>query len=152
MARCTVWRRRRPVSFLVFRKPPFPTGCQGCRFRPGPRTMHGKGVKRLPVTDEAGQLVGIVSRSDLLRPFLRSDAAIREEIEGDVLSTTLRLAADVVHVTVSDGVVTLAGRVEERADIPVIVTLCRSVDGVVALHESIAYADDNLALDVEQPR
>ncbi|WP_406864697.1 hypothetical protein ABZO31_31320 [Streptomyces sp. HUAS MG47] len=32
---------------------------------------------------------------------------------------------------------TLTGRVGERADIPVIVRLCRSVDGVVALHESI---------------
>ncbi|MFF6793625.1 CBS domain-containing protein [Streptomyces filamentosus] len=116
------------------------------------RTMDRKGVKRLPVTDETGRLVGIVSRTDLLRPFLRGDTAIREEIEHDVLGDTLRLAPDTLRVSVDDGVVTLTGRVEERADIPVIVRLCRSVDGVVALHASIDYTYDNLALDVEPPR
>ncbi|MFE2012887.1 CBS domain-containing protein [Streptomyces sp. NPDC059491] len=116
------------------------------------RTMQRKAVKRLPVTDETGRLVGIISRSDLLRPFLRSDTAIRDEIEHDVLAGTLRLAPDTIRVTVDDGVVTLTGRVAERADIRVIVRLCRSVDGVVALHESIEYAYDNLALDVEPPR
>ncbi|MER5207983.1 CBS domain-containing protein [Streptomyces sp. NPDC002825] len=116
------------------------------------RTMHLRGVKRLPVTDETGRLVGIISRSDLLRPYLRSDTAIRDEIEHDVLAATLRLAPDTIRVTVDDGVVRLTGRVDERADIPVIVRLCRSVDGVVALHESIEYSYDNLALDVEPPR
>ncbi|MER6475594.1 CBS domain-containing protein [Streptomyces filamentosus] len=116
------------------------------------RTMDRKGVKRLPVIDETGRLVGIVSRTDLLRPFLRGDTAIREEIEHDVLGDALRLAPDTLRVAVDDGVVTLTGRVEERADIPVIVRLCRSVDGVVALHQSIDYTYDNLALDVEPPR
>ncbi|RVU22746.1 CBS domain-containing protein [Streptomyces antnestii] len=116
------------------------------------RTMHREGVKRLPVIDESGRLVGIVSRSDLLRPFLRGDSAIRDEIEHDVLAGILRYTPDMVHVTVEDGVVTLRGRVDGRADIPVLVRLCRSVDGVVALHESIDYAYDNLALDVEPPR
>ncbi|MEV6202910.1 CBS domain-containing protein [Streptomyces sp. NPDC051771] len=116
------------------------------------RTMDRKGVKRLPVIDETGRLVGIVSRTDLLRPFLRGDTAIQDEIEHDVLTDTLRMAPGTLRVTVDDGVVTLTGRVDERADIPVIVRLCRSVDGVVALHESIDYAYDNLALDVERPR
>ncbi|MGW4161027.1 CBS domain-containing protein [Streptomyces sp. NPDC004788] len=116
------------------------------------RTMHRRGVKRLPVIDETGRLVGIISRSDLLRPFLRSDTAIRDEIEHDVLAGTLRFAPDTIRVSVDDGVVTLTGRVEERADVPVIVRLCRSVDGVVTVHESIDYAYDNLALDVEPPR
>ncbi|WP_137231145.1 CBS domain-containing protein [Streptomyces sp. BPSDS2] len=116
------------------------------------RTMHRKEVKRLPVIDETGRLVGVVSRTDLLRPFLRGDAAIRDEIEHDVLADTLRLAPETLRVTVDDGVVTLTGRVDERADIPVIVRLCRSVDGVVALHESIDHASDDAALDAEQPR
>ncbi|MET9539354.1 CBS domain-containing protein [Streptomyces sp. NPDC006553] len=116
------------------------------------RTMQRKAVKRLPVTDETGRLVGIISRSDLLRPFLRSDTAIRDEIEHDVLADTLRLAPDTIRVRVDDGVVRLTGRVAERADIRVIVRLCRSVDGVVALHESIEYVYDDLAFDVEPPR
>ncbi|MCX4768692.1 Inosine-5'-monophosphate dehydrogenase [Streptomyces sp. ADI92-24] len=116
------------------------------------RTMHRKGVKRLPVADETGRLAGIVSRSDLLKPFLRRDSAIRDEIAHDVLVGTMRLAPDAISVSVAEGVVNLTGHVDERADIPVIVRLCRWVDGVVALHESINYTYDNLALDVEQPR
>ncbi|WP_406404544.1 hypothetical protein OH805_35455 [Streptomyces sp. NBC_00879] len=30
--------------------------------------------------------------------------------------------------------------------------LCRSVDGVVAVHQTIGYEYDNLGLDVEPPR
>jgi CBS-domain-containing membrane protein len=37
------------------------------------RLLQRHGVKRLPVLDAAGVLVGIVSRRDLLRVFLRTD-------------------------------------------------------------------------------
>jgi hypothetical protein len=46
------------------------------------RRMHRASVKRLPVTGEGGRLVGIVSRSDLLKVFNRPDHAIRCEIIG----------------------------------------------------------------------
>ena len=55
------------------------------------RLMERRGVKRLPVVDETGRLVGLVSRADLLRLFLRRDRAIREEITGDLLVKTLGL-------------------------------------------------------------
>ncbi|GHK02246.1 hypothetical protein SY2F82_40430 [Streptomyces sp. Y2F8-2] len=116
------------------------------------RTMYRHKVKRLPVVDETGRLVGIVSRSDLLRPFLRSDTAISDEIHQDVLRATLGLPSDAVQVDVRNGVVTLKGRVEERTLIPVIDRLCRSVDGVVAVHQSIGYAYDDLGSDLEPPR
>ncbi|MDH2387898.1 CBS domain-containing protein [Streptomyces sp. HNM0663] len=115
------------------------------------RTMDRNGVKRLPVIDETGKVVGIVSRSDLLRPFLRHDHAIHDEIRRDVLERTLGLRPGAVEASVRDGVVTLTGRVEERADIPVIERLCQSVDGVVAVHQTIGYVYDNLGLDVEPP-
>ncbi|MGW7363724.1 CBS domain-containing protein [Streptomyces sp. NPDC054841] len=116
------------------------------------RTMDRNRVKRLPVIDEAGKLIGIVSRCDLLRPFLRRDDAISDEIHRDVLDRTLGLAAGTVNAEVQDGVVTLTGRVTESADIPVIERLCRSVDGVVAVHQTIGYEYDNLGLDVELPQ
>ncbi|MFD7445662.1 CBS domain-containing protein [Streptomyces sp. NPDC059909] len=116
------------------------------------RTMDRNSVKRLPVIDESGKLVGIVSRCDLLRPFLRGDGAISDEIHRDVLEQTLGLPPGTVHATVRDGVVTLTGRVAERADVPVIERLCRSVDGVVAVHQTIGYEYDNFGLDVEPPR
>ncbi|MFD7611613.1 CBS domain-containing protein [Streptomyces sp. NPDC059828] len=116
------------------------------------RTMARSGVKRLPVIDEAGRIIGIVSRCDLLRPFLRRDEAIEEVIRGDVLDRTIGLAPESVEAAVRDGVVTLTGQVPERADIPVIERLCRCVDGVVAVHQRLDYAYDNMGLDVEPPR
>src|SRR6266516_950987 len=47
------------------------------------------GIKRLPVVDEDGKLIGIVSRADLLRLFLRDDDAIRREILDEVLRRAL---------------------------------------------------------------
>ncbi|MGV9246001.1 CBS domain-containing protein [Streptomyces sp. NPDC003710] len=116
------------------------------------RTMYRNKVKRLPVIDETGKLVGVVSRCDLLRPSLRSDTAIGDEIHQDVLGTILGLPQDTVRVDVREGVVTLTGRVEERSLIPVIERLCRSIDGVVAVHQSLDYSYDDLESDLEPPR
>ena len=104
------------------------------------RTMDRNHVKRLPVVDETGVLVGVVSRGDLLRVFLRHDTAIREEIVHDVLEHTLRLAPGAVRVEVLDGVVTLRGDVARAGTLPVVLRLCRTVDGVVAVHDRISPA------------
>ncbi|MCX4807581.1 CBS domain-containing protein [Streptomyces sp. NBC_01214] len=109
------------------------------------RFLHERGVKRLPVVDETGTLVGIVSRTDLLRPMLRRDDAIRDEIVDDVLGRTLRITPGGVAVDVSEGVVSLSGRVEERSTIPVVERLCRSVDGVVSVDQALGYAVDDLS-------
>jgi len=116
------------------------------------RVMDRRKVKRLPVVDEVGRLVGIVSRCDLLRLFLRHDGAIREEITHDVLGQTLWLAPDAVRVAVQDGVVTLTGKVEQKSLIPIVERLCRSVDGVVSVHQTLGYTFDDTNLDLEQPR
>lgn len=107
------------------------------------RLMETQNVKRLPVVDEADRLLGIVSRGDLLRVFLRRDDAIREEITGDVLQRTLGLDPRDVTAEVSDGRVALAGTVEYRSLIPVIEQLCRGVDGVVSVTAQIAFRRDN---------
>ncbi|MFP1625556.1 CBS domain-containing protein [Streptomyces sp. 5K101] len=103
------------------------------------RLMEVHGVKRLPVVDETDRLQGIVSRSDLLRVFLRRDDAIREEITEDVLQKTLGLAPSEVTAEVREGQVTLGGSVELKSLIPIIERLCRSVDGVVSVSEHITY-------------
>ncbi|MGW9026121.1 CBS domain-containing protein [Streptomyces sp. NPDC055722] len=95
------------------------------------RAMARHHVKRLPVVDDAGRLVGIVSRGDLLRAFLRRDVAIREEITADILTRTLGLDPGTVTVQVTDARVTLSGTVPQGSLIPIAVRLCESVDGVV---------------------
>ncbi|GHH59709.1 CBS domain-containing protein [Kitasatospora indigofera] len=116
------------------------------------RAMDRHKVKRLPVVDEAGRLVGIVSRRDLLQVFLRHDAAIREEIHHDVLGQTLWLAPADVEVRVQDGIVTLTGRLPRRSLVPIAEQLCRAVDGVVAVHQTLDWAEDDTDLRVEHPR
>ncbi|MCB5163850.1 CBS domain-containing protein [Streptomyces bambusae] len=107
------------------------------------RLMESQRVKRLLVVDEGDVLVGIVTRGDLLRVFLRDDDAIRHEITGDVLDRTLHLDPAAVSVDVVDGQVTLRGAVGFRSLIPVIERLCRTVDGVVRVTEKLAWETDD---------
>ncbi|MFE7231669.1 CBS domain-containing protein [Streptomyces sp. NPDC002405] len=107
------------------------------------RLMDAHRVKRLPVVDEGGTLVGIVSRGDLLRVFLRRDEAIFEEITQDVLARTLGLTPADVTVAVSDGRASLKGTVRARSLIAVIERLCGGVDGVVSVSTDIIYRSDD---------
>lgn len=107
------------------------------------RTMEHNRVKRLPVVDESGRLIGVVSRADLLRVFLRGDRAIREEITGDVLMRTLGIPPTAVTVHVVEGRVTLRGTVERTSVIPVALRLCRGVDGVVDVSEHLDFKVDD---------
>jgi len=115
------------------------------------RAMERSKVKRLPVVDADGQLVGIVSRRDLLDLFLRHDSEIAEEITDEVLGRTLLLAPDAVRVTVYEGVVTLTGTVEQKSLIPIIERMCRSVDGVVSVHQTLKYSLDDSHLQPAPP-
>jgi CBS-domain-containing membrane protein len=108
------------------------------------RVMGRHGGKRLPVVDAAGRLIGVVSRSDLVQLFLRRDQSIREEIVEDVLTRTLQLGPSALSVEVTDGVVTLSGTVGRRMLIPVVVRLCHSVDGVVAVINRLGYESDDM--------
>jgi CBS-domain-containing membrane protein len=56
------------------------------------RLLHRHGVKRLPVVDPAGPLLGIVSRADLLKVFLHSDADIAREVRQQVLMRAMWMA------------------------------------------------------------
>ncbi len=110
------------------------------------RLMELRKVKRLPVTSPDGHLVGIVSRCDLARVFLRPDSAIREEIVGEVFAHYLGTNPAMLHVTVTDGLVTLAGDVETKSMIPLAVRMTRSVDGVVDVTDELTFAIDDTVL------
>ncbi|MFH9245529.1 CBS domain-containing protein [Streptomyces lydicus] len=95
------------------------------------RTMAHKSVKRLPVVDGQGMLEGIVSRSDLLKVFLRSDAELAAEIRTEIVGRLFPAAVDDISVEVADGMVTLRGPLRGRALRAVAARLVRAVEGVV---------------------
>ncbi|MCC5477817.1 CBS domain-containing protein [Streptomyces barringtoniae] len=104
------------------------------------RAMAQEGVKRLPVVDDAGLLAGIVSRTDLLKVFLRDDEDIAEEVRREVVSYLFPAPASAIHVDVHDGVVTLTGRIRDTALVPVAAHLVRAVEGVVDVQFDLAPA------------
>jgi CBS-domain-containing membrane protein len=115
------------------------------------RTMARRRVERLPVLDEEERLVGIVTRRDLLRVFLRPDRDIRAEVIEQVLVGTLWLAPRTVDVSVTEGVVTLAGHMERRSETEIAVSMARQVDGVVAVVDGLSYRFDDSRTQPGEP-
>jgi CBS domain-containing protein len=101
------------------------------------KLMLAKRVDRLPVV-AGGKLVGIVTRTDLVRAFDRSDDEIANEIADDVLRT-LWLNPDDVKVVVQDGEVTLSGELPREADAKAVVGVTRGVPGVVDVHSQLTW-------------
>ena len=101
--------------------------------------MHSHHIKRLPVVDPEGKLLGIVSRRDLLTVFLRPDTQIAAEVR-ELLTEILFAEPTSVSASVVKGVVVLTGRPTEaeRHDlIPVAVRLIWDIDGVVDVVEKL---------------
>ncbi|CAL9356755.1 hypothetical protein SUDANB106_00579 [Streptomyces sp. enrichment culture] len=95
------------------------------------RIMARRRVKRLPVIDADGLLVGVVSRGDLLKVFLRPDEDIAREVRRDVVEPLFPGGDRSVGVRVADGVVTFTGEIRNTALVPVAARMARSVEGVV---------------------
>lgn len=106
------------------------------------RIMDRHRVNRLPVVDEEDRLIGIVTRGDVLRLFLRTDAAIRADIEGQVLPRTMRAQEGAVRVVVRDGLVLLDGWVPATADVPATVRQAWQVDGVTGVVSRLRAGSD----------
>ncbi len=92
-------------------------------------------IRRLPVVDEDGKLVGIVSRRDLLSVFLRPDADIIHDVR-HVLDELALTDAQGVIVSVKYGVVTLTGALRPEPGhepdlVPLALELIWDIDGVV---------------------
>jgi CBS domain-containing protein len=95
------------------------------------REMSAHNVRRLPVVDEDGRLLGIVSRRDLLSVFLRPDDDVAAEVRG-ILDEVLHADSKIAAVTVRDGVVVLTwSSGADRALVAVAIRLAWGVDGVV---------------------
>jgi CBS domain-containing protein len=107
------------------------------------KLMLGASVNRLPVVD-GGKLVGIVSRADLVRAFVRSDAEIAKEIRSGVVERGMWIDSRLLDVRVDAGEVTLAGCLDTRRDAEVLPRLVRAVPGVVDVESHLTWREPDL--------
>jgi CBS domain-containing protein len=105
--------------------------------------MVDEGVNRLPVVDSDGKLLGIVTRADLVRAFVRTDDELAEEIRDGVLLRALWIPPGDVDVAVDEGVVTLRGEVENRPTAELLPDFVRRVPGVVAVRSDVTSTDED---------
>jgi CBS domain-containing protein len=108
------------------------------------RVMGERSINRLPVVLD-GELVGVVTRADLVRAFHRPDEEILREISEDVLLRTLWIPPDRARISVENGEVTLAGKLESRTQAELAVAYVRRVPGVVDVKSELTWSVDDLA-------
>jgi CBS domain-containing protein len=108
--------------------------------------MHARDVNRLPVVDD-GQLVGMITRADLVRAFVQSDAELARTISEDVLLRILWLDPSSFVVEVRDGVASIRGHVERRSIAEMLERAVRMVPGIVDVHADVTWASDDARLE-----
>ena len=89
-------------------------------------------IQRLPVVDSENRPVGVVSRTQLLKVFLRSDELIRREIVRIVHEIDAGRSSS-FEVEVTGGLVSLQGEVETRSLLESLSQSIASVPGVVGV-------------------
>jgi CBS domain-containing protein len=105
------------------------------------RLMNTHHIRRLPVVDDQGRLIGVVSRRDLLSVFLRPDEDIAADIR-QVLNEIIQAEPGEAEVSVRNGIVTLTGTLNPKAGphgdlIPLAIRLMWGVDGVVDINDRL---------------
>ena len=108
------------------------------------RVMRERNVRRLVVVDTRLRIAGIVSRSDLLKVFLRSDEDLRDEVLHKLLPAVVPTEASGIDVDVESNVITLTGRVDRRTDVEILYRLTRDVDGVVNVVNRLSFRWDDV--------
>jgi CBS domain-containing protein len=107
-------------------------------------------INRLPVVEE-GKLVGIVTRADLVRSYVRTDAQLADSIREDVLVRTLWLDPEAFEVGVADGVATISGAVDRRSSAEMIARTAVLVPGVRDVVSHVTWTIDDSELKSGTP-
>jgi CBS domain-containing protein len=116
---------------------PAVTVFQGTTVAEAARIMETAGVRRLPVVDDLGRLIGMVTNRDLLKVFLRPDAAVAAAVRS-IVDTG-------VTVEVFHGTVLVTGEVERRSVAEGLTARVAAVDGVVSVENRVVWTVDDIA-------
>ncbi|OLC46879.1 MAG: hypothetical protein AUH80_06035 [Chloroflexi bacterium 13_1_40CM_4_65_16] len=130
------------VASDVMTAPPITVRCEAT-LPQAARLMQGRNVRRLVVVDARGKIAGIVSRSDLLQVFLRTDDELRDEITSSLIPAVLLETPEAVEVAVRWNVVTLSGEVDRKSDAQIITRTTRELDGVVEVVDRLRFRWDD---------
>jgi CBS domain-containing protein len=106
------------------------------------RVMQQRRLRRLPVVDPGGLLIGVVSRTDLLSVFERPDPDIRDEVL-DVIAGEFGLDVAEFEVSIVSGIVTIAGPVGRLETALLLLARVRHTEGVVAVRDRLIVAETN---------
>ena len=101
------------------------------------RELAVAGVRRLFVLDSDGALVGVLSRRDLLKLFVREDDELRTTIRDEIFGRILWVDPGSLYVAVTDGVVTVQGKLERQSEVEIAGHLIRALPGVVDVHNNL---------------
>jgi CBS domain-containing protein len=130
------------VAWEIMTKPPI-TVRSDATLPQAARLMQERNIRRLVVVDERDKIVGIVSRSDLLQVFLRTDEELRDEVLSTIIPSMLLSDPESVHVAVRWNVVTLSGEVDRKSDREIFARMTGELDGVVDVVNRLTYEWDD---------
>jgi CBS domain-containing protein len=106
-------------------------------------------INRLPVVD-GDKLVGVVSRADVVRAFVRTDEELAKAIRDDVLYRTLWLEPGLFDVVVTDAKARIGGHVERRSEADMIERISAMVPGVIAVETDLTWKLDDRPIEAPE--
>jgi CBS-domain-containing membrane protein len=104
--------------------------------------MQDRRLKRLPVVTDDGTLIGIVSRADVLSVYERPDTDILTEVRSVIIAGEFRLDPASFTVTVTSGIATIAGMIEDPDTALELIARIRHAEGVVAVRDRLTIGDN----------
>ena len=110
------------------------------------RVMATNSVKRLPIIEIDGSVVGVLSRADIVAAFARPDELIDDEIREDIAKRVLFVDPESLDISVNDGIVALGGELPTKTDARILEELCRRLEGVVSIDSSLTWKVDDTKL------
>lgn len=100
-------------------------------------------IKRLPVVGDQMEVLGIISRMDVVAAFTRPDEVIEDEIREDLLRRVLFVDPDGIAVRVEEGIVVFTGEIGTRDEARLLGELATRLDGVVRVENQLTWRLDD---------